>query len=74
MLPLDSLAERRPVGCVPFPTEAARDVLGLLSAIWSAEEQPDKRRALAKAGHQVLQALELAATNEPRRTRSQTRR
>lgn len=32
--------------------------------MWSAEEDLDRRRALAKAGHQVRQALELAETNE----------
>jgi hypothetical protein len=49
---------------VPFPAEAARDVLGLLRAMYSAEEDPHRRRALAQAGHQVRQALELAETNE----------
>lgn len=49
---------------MPFPTEAARDVLGLLRAMYSAEEDPHRRRTLAQAGHQVRQALELAETNE----------
>jgi hypothetical protein len=48
---------------VPFPTEAARDVLGLLRAMYSAEEDPGRRRRLAEAGHQVRQALKLAETN-----------
>jgi hypothetical protein len=49
---------------VPFPSEAARDVLGLLRAMWTAEEDPHRRRELAKAGHMVRQALELSETNE----------
>lgn len=32
--------------------------------MYSAEESPDRRRALAKAGHQVRQAMELADANE----------
>lgn len=48
---------------MPFPTEAARDVLGLLRAMWAAETDPHRRRDLARAGHQVRQALELAETN-----------
>ena len=49
---------------MPFPVEAARDVLGLLRAMYSAEEDPSRRRILAEAGHKVRQALELAETNE----------
>jgi hypothetical protein len=51
------------LGSVPFPTEAARDVLGLLRAMYRAEEDPHRRRTLAHAGHQVRTALELAETN-----------
>lgn len=49
---------------VPFPAEAARDVLGLLRAMYSAEEDPHRKRQLAEAGHKVREALELAETNE----------
>jgi hypothetical protein len=48
---------------VPFPTEAARDVLGLLRSLWLAEVNPERRRVLAAAGHKVRQALELAETD-----------
>jgi hypothetical protein len=48
---------------VPFPTEAARDVLGLLRTLYAAETNPDRKRVLAAAGHEVRQALELAETD-----------
>lgn len=48
---------------VPFPTSAARDVLGLLRSMWLAETNVDRRRILAAAGHKVAQALLLAETD-----------
>ena len=48
---------------MPFPTESARDVLGLLRVMWSAEQDPHIRRKLAEAGKKVSQALELTETN-----------
>lgn len=37
--------------------------MGLLRAMYSAEEDRHRRRELARAGHQVRQAIELAETN-----------
>lgn len=32
--------------------------------MWAAEDEPDRKRQLAAAGHKVRQAIELAETNE----------
>lgn len=44
----------------PSPTDAARDVLGLLRSMWAAETTVDRRRILAAAGLKVSQAPPLA--------------
>jgi hypothetical protein len=49
---------------MPFPAEAARDVLGLLRVMWAAETDPHRKRSIAEAGHKVRQALDLADSNE----------
>ena len=62
-LPVDAAPERPASRRVPFPTEAARDVLGLLRTLWAAESNVDRRCILAAAGHKVSQALQLAETD-----------
>jgi hypothetical protein len=46
----------------PFPTEATRDLLGLVRAMWRAELDQARRDALAAVGKDLAWSLEIVAT------------
>lgn len=49
---------------MPFPAEAARDLLGIIRNMYAAEDQPNRRQQYAQAGHMIRLALELHETDE----------
>jgi hypothetical protein len=46
----------------PFPTAATRDLLGLVRAMWRAEQDPARRAALEAVGKDLRWALEIVAS------------
>lgn len=53
----------------PFPFEAARDLLGLVRAVYAAAQargaEPERLRAIAEVGAELRQAMELASAHPP---------
>ena len=53
----------------PFPFEAARDLLGLMRALYAARRRagagPNELDGLARAGKELQEALSLASTSKP---------